>query len=261
MLVAGGCAGSLAQRLTPPDRNMLVRDQLVIHSDFLLAAHHRMFEDLIAQRADLCRRLALPTSDEPIHVYLFEGGDRFKGFMRLHYPNFPERRAFFVENDTNLAVYAQWGDRMGEDLRHEVTHAYLHAVVPSIPLWLDEGIAEFYEAPRSQQGINRPDLERFMMRIEAEHWLPDLHRLELLAGSQDMTQDDYAEAWAWVYFLTNSEPECLDLLRGYLADLRRNGATRPLSVRLSAMLRRPEAAMVEYIRQIGALKSKTAVAE
>ena len=38
VLAAAGCAGSLASRLTLPDRNTLVRDQLVIHSDFTLAA-------------------------------------------------------------------------------------------------------------------------------------------------------------------------------------------------------------------------------
>ena len=51
-----------------------------------------------------------------------------------------------------------------------------------------------------------------------------LPRLERLAGSEEMTYDDYAEAWSWVHFLIESKPERLDLLRGYLADLRRNGA-------------------------------------
>ena len=39
-------------------------------------------------------------------------------------------RAFFVESDTRLNIYAYWGDRVAEDLRHEVTHGYLHAMVP-----------------------------------------------------------------------------------------------------------------------------------
>ena len=98
--------------------------------------------------------------------------------MRLHHPEFPDRRAFFVETDARLSVYAQWGDRMAEDLRHEVTHGYLHSVVPNVPLWLDEGIAKFYEVPRGQRGLNRPLLDRLLARIEREHWQPDLRRLE-----------------------------------------------------------------------------------
>ena len=65
-----------------------------------------------------------------------------------------------------------------------------------------------------------------------------------------MTQDDYAEAWAWTHFLMESRPETLDVLRGYLADLRRDGVATPLSVRLSAMFDQPDAAMVEYIRRL-----------
>ena len=111
VLLLGGCTTSLGGRLTLPNTNTLVRDKLVIHSDFPLAAHHRLFEELTAERADLDRRLGLPQSDEPIHVYLFETAERFQGYMKLHYPRFPDRRAFFVENDFKLAVYVQWGDQ------------------------------------------------------------------------------------------------------------------------------------------------------
>ena len=65
-----------------------------------------------------------------------------------------------------------------------------------------------------------------------------------------MTQDDYAEAWAWVHFLMESRPECLDLLRGYLADLRRDGAATPLSTRLTSMFDRPDAALMEHVRRL-----------
>jgi hypothetical protein len=250
VLALGGCAGGLASRLTLPNRDTLVRDQLVIHSDFSVAAHHRLFEELTSQRAELCRRLALPCSDEPIHVYLFDSSERFDGFIKLHYPQFPDRRAFFVETDAKLAIYARWGDRMADDLRHEVTHGYLHSVVQNMPQWLDEGIAKYYEVSRGQRGVNRPLLDRTMARIEREHWQPDLRRLENFAADYNMTQDDYAEAWAWTHFLMESCPQTLDLLRNYLAELRRDGVATPLSSRLAAMFERPDAALVEYIRRL-----------
>ena len=249
-ILASGCAGSLAGRLTLPDRNTLVRDQLVIHGDFTLAAHHRLFEELTAQRADLCRRLGLPCSDEPIHVYLFETSERFEGFMRLRHPEFPDRRAFFIETDARLAVYAQWGDRMAEDLRHEVTHGYLHSVVPEVPQWIDEAIAKFYEVPRGQRGVNRAMLNRVREQIGQDTWRPDLRRLERFPASYNMNQDDYAEAWAWGHLLMESRPECLEMLRAYLSDLRRNGAATPLSVRLTTLFDHPEAALVEHIRRL-----------
>ena len=246
----GGCVGSLASRLTLPERNTLVRDQLVIRSDFALAAHHRLFEELVAQRTDLCRRTALPRSDEPIEVYLFQDSDRFDRFMRLYHPEFPDRRAFFVETDARLSVYAQWGDRMAEDLRHEITHAYLHCVVPNVPLWLDEGIAEFHEIARGGRGLNHTHLDRLLVRIDRERWQPDLQRLEQFSPTYTMTQDDYGEAWAWIHFFMESRPENLEILREYLADLRRYGALMPLSTRLASLLPDPNAALIEHIQRL-----------
>jgi hypothetical protein len=194
--------------------------------------------------------LALPHSDEPIQVYLFETAERFEGFMRLYHPEFPDRRAFFVETDARLSVYAQWGDHMAEDLRHEVTHGYLHCVAPEMPLWLDEGIAKFYEVPRGQRGLNRPLLDRLGVQMDREHWQPNLRRLEQFASTYNMTQDDYAEAWAWVHFLMESGPERLDMLRGYLTDLRRDGAAAPLSARLSTVSGGPDAVLIEHVRRL-----------
>ena len=154
-----GCRSPWTSRLTLPDQSTVVREQLTIHSDFDLPSHHRLLDELVAQRGDLNRRLGLPSSDEPIHVYLFENEDRFKGFMKLYHPDFPDRRAFFIETDTKLSVYAHWGNRVGEDLRHEITHGYLHSTVPNLPLWLDEGLAEFYEAHAGRAGIESEQSE------------------------------------------------------------------------------------------------------
>ena len=139
---------------------------------------------------------------------------------------------------------------MAEDLRHEVTHAYLHAVVPNMPQWLDEGIAKYYEVPRGQRGLNRPLLDRLAARIEHEHWQPDLRRLEQFPATYNMTQDDYAEAWAWIHLLMESRPEALALLQNYLAELRRDGAATPLSARLPAAFAQPNTALIEHIRRL-----------
>ena len=56
-------------------------------------------------------------------------------------------RRFGGEED--LLVYTYWGDRIQQDLRHELTHALLHSVLKDVPLWLDEGLAEYFEMPVS----------------------------------------------------------------------------------------------------------------
>lgn len=217
---------------TLPGENSLVIEQLVIYTDFRLPKHHRLLAELTALRADLSTKLALPVSDEPIHVYLFETGDEFRRFMNRNYPTFPSRRAFFIETDTRLSVYAYWGDRIAEDLRHEVAHGYLHAVVPNLPLWLDEGLAEYFEVSRGNHGLNRPHLQELLYQYEQQTWSPELARLEKLKSVADMQQVDYAEAWAWVHFMLHSTPRRRELLLDTLQALRVRAQTQTLSVLL-----------------------------
>lgn len=251
-LTSSGCATLGNRRLTLPADHSLVRQQLVVHSDFPLPAHHRLLEELVARRDDIVEKLGLPLSDEPIHVYLFENADQFGAFMRMHHPAFPLRRAFFLETDTRLQVYAHWGDRVAEDLRHEVTHGYLHSVVPSLPLWLDEGLAEYFEVPRGHHGLNRSQWENLQMRIEEGRWRPDLPRLESLSPSDDMSRDDYAESWAWVHFFLESPLAPTELIRGFLRDVRLRGSAEPLSVRVGRVLPHPERLLVAHIQGLTA---------
>ena len=62
-----------------------------------------------------------------------------------------------------------------------------------------------------------------------------------------MTQDDYAEAWAWVHFLSETGPEHRGVLCEYLSDLRVQGSAEPLSERLRRRLAQPERALVEHV--------------
>jgi Protein of unknown function (DUF1570) len=204
-----------------PARNSVVLDQLVVFSDSPLPDHHRLLEELRSQRTLVSTKLSLPITDEPIHVYLFPTAGKLDTFMRVNYPAMPERRAFFVESDTKLSVYAYWGDRVAEDLRHEVAHGYLHAAVAHLPLWLDEGLAEYFEVPRGLGGLNRPHLEQLADAI-SQNWRPDLERLERLRTTSDMTQEEYAEAWAWVYFLLESSPARASILQAYLQTLKQS---------------------------------------
>ncbi len=250
VVVPSGCSRPWTNRLTLPHAHQVKREQLVIHSDFPLPRRHRLLEELIHRRDDIRDRLDVPISDEPIHVYLFESPDVFDRFVRLSHPEFPQRRAFFLKTDTRLLVYAQWGDYVADDLRHEVTHAYLHSVVPSLPIWLDEGLAEYFEVPRGRFGLNRSQLHRMaFLLVDKENPL-DLARLENLDPSRDMAQDDYAESWAWVHFLMETRPEFRRLLRDYLADLRRDGVAEPISIRLRGQLGDPARSVKQHVLQL-----------
>ncbi|MFK7769236.1 MAG: DUF1570 domain-containing protein [Mariniblastus sp.] len=184
---------------------------------------HRLLSELASRRDDISNLLDVPTSDEPINVYLFEDEERYREYMTNNHPQFPNRRAFFVKNDTSLNVFAYWGTRIGEDLRHEVTHGYLHSVVPNIPLWLDEGIAEYFEVPRGRGGANGAHIYHLSNALEQGKWKPNMLRLESLKSPSEMTQTDYAESWLWVHFLLTGDPQTRSIIQRHLAQLRADG--------------------------------------
>ena len=219
---------------TLPSRDTVTREQLVFHADFRLPRYHRLLEDLTAQRTYVSNTLDLPVSDEPIHLYLFEKSYDYREFLRERYPGVPERRALFVEEDTRMTVYAHWGDRVAQDLRHEVTHGYVHAVIRSIPLWLDEGLAEYFEVPQSDSGLHQQHMEALVAAIAQDAWQPNLPRLERLSDISDMRQIDYAESWLWVHMLLNTSDQRRRLLHGHLDGLCEGAVTPPLSILLRA---------------------------
>jgi hypothetical protein len=257
-LLVGGCRGlpqpmALAPQVKGPPSSRLPSayqtpvGQLVFHSDFPLPADHRLVRELTTERDYVNQTLGLAGSNEPIDVYLFRDAERYQEFLKRNYPNVPSRRAFFLETDTHLAVYAHWNDRVAEDLRHEIAHGYMHSSLPSIPLWLDEGLAEYFEVPRGQNGLNRPHVDLLSDMTVQEHWRPNLTRLEKLTEAGQMDQRDYAESWAWVYFFLNSPPERREVLTDYLVQLRTRGANEPLSTRLAALQVEPGEPLTKYI--------------
>ncbi len=211
-----------------PVASSVALDELIVYSDFELPENHRLLRDLELLRADVTGQLSMPVSDEQIQVYVFKTPKRYKKFLREHFPNFPDRRAFFVETDTRLSVYSYWGDRIAEDLRHEVCHGYLHAVVPEIPLWLDEGLAEYFECSRGDAGLNEMHLEQLLEAQDDREWQPDLAHLEQLENVSEMHQIEYAESWLWAHFFLRTTPARKQILQDYLTQCRTHPA-RPLS--------------------------------
>jgi hypothetical protein len=248
VVVLTGCHGLLRSAALPTGHEVPA-EQLVFHSDFDLPTNHRLVRELTAERDDIYQALDLPPSTEPIDVYLFSDTEEYGRYLARHFPAVPSRRAFFLETDTRLAVYAQWSDRVAEDLRHEVAHGYLHAAVPNLPLWLDEGLAEYFEVPRGQEGLNQPHLDLLLDMIRQDGWRPDLGRLERLTGAADLDQRDYAEAWAWVYFMLHNGPEQRAALAGYLADLCNHGSAQPISARLASIHVEPERTLVDFLQE------------
>lgn len=215
-----------------PGRHSVQADQLVLLSDFRIDYNHSVIGDLKKLRGDVLNVLELTPSEQPVVVYLFENEQLYYDYLKSTWPMLPYRRAYFFGNSYELAVYTSWGDKIQEDLRHEFTHGLLHSTLRTVPLWLDEGIAEYFEEAGDEPGVvKRKAVERLSLAM-SNGWKPSMPRLESLKEVADMGQSDYEESWAWIHFMLHGDPAVRQVLIDYLADLRTTPNPEPLSHRL-----------------------------
>lgn len=195
----------------------------------------REYDPLLSQLPDLERQidrsLGLPPAHEPLYVYLFSDAKSHREYLKQHFPDVPYRRALFVKDGGLAAVYAYRHDQLDVDLRHECTHALLHANLPTVPLWLDEGLAEYFEVPESKRAFEHPNFGslRWNMRLGMIRSIAELDERQDLA---QMDTVDYRYSWAWVHFMLHGPDAAHAVLVDYLADIHRGAPASQLSDRL-----------------------------
>ena len=151
-------------------------------------------------------------------------------------PGVPYRRALYVKAAGPGRVYVYRSKELPVDLRHESTHALLHAALPMVPLWLDEGLAEYFEVPADKRAFENPHLSA-LFKTEIQ-WgkVPPLASLEARRNLAEMTTVDYRNAWAWVHFMFHGPRAAHEELVRYLADIAAERPVAPLSQRLAERL-------------------------
>ncbi len=218
-------------------------------SDLKLGAHHPLVEELKLLRNQVHETLDLPTEEkgEPVTVYLFSDEIQYRKYIGETYPGLPFRRAYFIGTPEKLAVYTFWGEKIREDLRHEYTHGLLHASLKTVPLWLDEGLAEYFEVPGQEPGTVNNEYAIRLARAVQTGWRPDIHRLEQLEKVEQMHRADYRESWAWVHFMIHSTPDGKGVLLDYLRELRETDEPSQLSTSLAAVLPEADTRFLNYV--------------
>lgn len=223
-------------------------------SDFEINHDQPLFHELGVLKDEVCRTLKLPAASQPVLVYLFEDRAQYERYTQARYPEVPRRRAFFVAQPRvtggeDLLVFTFWGDHVHEDLRHELTHAILHGVLKDVPLWLDEGLAEYFEAEPGNEGVHAEHLA-YIRQIGPVNFEPDLARLEHVNQLQQMTPREYREAWAWVHLMLHTTPDAKLVLINYLKQLRTNPNPGPLQPRLADVLPNAPASLRRHLANV-----------
>ena len=219
----------------------------VCQATFSLDELAPFFAELETLDSDLIRTLGIEAARQPIYIYLFSNAKSHREYLAKHYPNVPYRRALFVEQGGQKGVYVFRHDELEIDIRHECTHALLHASLPVVPLWLDEGLAEYFEEPSSQRAFDHPHFAalRWNMRLGM---VREIQSLEQSKELSEMGAFEYRYSWAWVHFMLHGPEAAHATLVRYLADIRGGTPTGPLSERFTHSMPDATDRMVQHFK-------------
>lgn len=204
-----------------------------IRSEFSLSdsTSQRLLSEIERLQADVASRLDIEVADRPVQLSIFSGRWSYSRYVSTRVPEGANRPALYVQGPDmgHVFVYRRWG--FETDVRHECTHAVLHNALPYVPLWLDEGLAEYFEAPPEERTSDHPHLGS-LRRAMFFGWRPDLRRLEELSSLTEMGSREYQESWAWVHFMLHGPDDVRAELSEYLATIQNGEYAGPLSDRL-----------------------------
>lgn len=242
-----GCATFDRGRTLVPSQHHVRTGPFVVYSNAPMPENPPAVRTLEALERDIAREIGLrpAAEEEPVEIYVLDNRQDFEHFLKFYYPELPSRRAFFLAKGTQRTVYTYSSPRLDEDLRHEATHALLRGAYGDLPLWLDEGLAEYFETDLSQPDAVRSRLDAIAADLRGR-WKPNLERLESMTDIAQMTQRDYREAWSWVHLMLHGPEPGKSLLLTYLTQPERAETQTKLRPRLVGA-KLDEARLVQYL--------------
>ncbi len=216
-------------------------------ADFKLDELESLFGHLNQLQVDLMQTLGVRLANEPIELYLLHDYWSYRKFLSRHLPDIPYRRALYIKSQGQGRVYAYKSRQFEVDVRHECTHALLHASLPMVPLWLDEGLAEYFEIAPDKRAFENPHLNslRWNLRLGI---VPKLEKLEKAGDLSEMGRAEYRDAWAWAHFMIHGPVEARHELARFLMDIQGNTPPGLLSERLARRLPNPRAGLSSHFK-------------
>lgn len=206
---------------------------LIFFSEISLREISSLVNDLHELRKDIESTLEIRCEDHPITIFLFRTRYNYLSYMRVHEPEGAQRQAYFVPDGPNGRVYAWWSRSLDTDLRHELTHAYLHLALPYLPIWLDEGLAEYFELPPRRRPDYHPQYLSVRWTGRFRDWQVRLAELEQVRHIQHFQAAEYRDAWALVHFMLHGPMSAREALIEYLQTIPTGKEPVPLSLSLS----------------------------
>lgn len=197
-------------------------------------------------RETLERTLGISVRDRSIQLNFFAHRRSYVNYIAQRVPEGTGRKALYVQGPDMGRLYAYRSLSFAEDVRHETTHALLHHALPFVPLWLDEGLAEYFEVPADERVAGSPHLKRLRWAVKFG-WKPDLQELDSVVEQRRFGGSEYRESWAWVHFLLHESQQSRKVLLDYLKDINRGIAPGLLSERILSEMPDAERRLIRHL--------------
>jgi tetratricopeptide (TPR) repeat protein len=196
-------------------------------------------EEFVNAVASLAR--VPPASDLPLTVVAFRDDSSFAPFRPKQNGRTLNLSGYFQRADDENLIALSLQTPPDEQPYRVIFHEYAHALMAHAagiwPLWLYEGLAEFYstfDAHDAQVVLGRP-IKQHVRRLEQEQLLP-LRALFAIDRASPMDTEDrqsmfYAESWALVHYLIASDEGKRSKPIAWLIDGLATGATQDAALR------------------------------
>jgi hypothetical protein len=157
---------------------------------------------------------------EPFEVYLFAGEAGYRRYSAGILGTEPENTAGLYSPVTRQLLIWNVPDReqMMQTIRHEGLHQFLDRMASDVPIWLNEGLAEYYETADFTKGSSR-QIEVNLHHLVVARRQPIRDMGAFLAQNRasfySNRERGYAHGWGFVHFLQNGgagEREVFDRL-------------------------------------------------
>lgn len=195
----------------------LTSGRFQIHSDFELDAKSELLKELDFLSREMEYLLQIPVRDEPIHIVLFEKDSEYRRYMQAYFPALPDRRALFIQDRGPGMLFTHWHADVATDLRHEVAHALVNHGGRPLPLWLDEGLAEYFEIDVGKRLRGNP-YHRAIVDAAKRGQVRSLSELASVKQLSQFSDLHYRDSWAWIHFLIHRRSETRQILIRYLQE-------------------------------------------
>ncbi|MGN6136077.1 MAG: DUF1570 domain-containing protein [Aureliella sp.] len=221
-----------------------------IHADFEISAKTDLLSELERLGGDVAGLLQVELPHAPVHVVIFGTADEYRRYMGHYYPNLPQRRALFIQQRGAGMLFAHRHPDLATDLRHETVHAILNDRSDPLPLWLDEGLAEYFEVPARERWSGHSHLLA-IQALEGRAPAAGLESLEGLGEVALMSAEHYRDAWAWIHFLLHRRMSTRRILVQHLERLRSGEPAPPLSRTVAGQIPDWRAEICDHFQRVG----------